>query len=132
MPAASKPDVSTKNYLTLPAGEYPCGNNLYLIVAPSGGRRWLFKYQRDGVKESMGFGAAKDVTFIEAKDMQRDRIMTGVQHGAIDFEWLLANLEIGTVPYGVDQEALGDIETFVLGPKAIYAAEAFVLGLFQL
>jgi HD superfamily phosphohydrolase len=64
--------------------------------------------------------------------MQRDRLMTGVQHGAIDFEWLLANLEIGTVPYGVDQEALGNIETFVLGPKAIYAAEAFVLGLFQL
>jgi HD superfamily phosphohydrolase len=64
--------------------------------------------------------------------MQRDRIMTGVQHGAIDFEWLLANLEIGTVPYGVDEEALGDVETFVLSPKAIYAAEAFVLGLFQL
>jgi integrase len=69
---AQKPDVSTKNYLTLPAGEYPCGNNLYLIVADTGGRRWLFKYQRNGVKESMGFGAAKDVTFIEAKDKAVD------------------------------------------------------------
>ncbi len=64
--------------------------------------------------------------------MQRDRLMTGAQHAAIDLEWLLANLEIGKVPYGVDKELLGEIETFVLGPKALHAAEAFVLGLFQL
>jgi uncharacterized protein len=64
--------------------------------------------------------------------MRRDRLMTGTQHAAIDFPWLLANLEVGEVPYGVDQEALGTVETFVLGPKAIFAAEAYVLGLFQL
>ena len=34
--------------------------------------------------------------------------------------------------YGVDQQSLGQVETFVLGPKAFYAAEAYVLGLFQL
>lgn len=33
---------------------------------------------------------------------------------------------------GVDDAQIGMIETFVLGPKAIHAAEAFVLGLFQL
>jgi hypothetical protein len=64
--------------------------------------------------------------------MRRDRLMTGTQHGAIDFEWLIANIEIGEVPYGVDEKGLGTIETFVLGPKAVYAAEAYVLGLFQL
>jgi len=64
--------------------------------------------------------------------MRRDRLMTGTQHAAIDFEWLLANLELGTVRYGVDQESLGEIDTFVLGQKAFHAAEAFVLGLFQL
>lgn len=64
--------------------------------------------------------------------MRRDRLMTGSQHAAIDFEWLLANLEIGTVEFGVDEFSVGSVETFVLGPKAIYAAEAFVLGLFQL
>lgn len=64
--------------------------------------------------------------------MQRDRLMSGTQHGAIDFEWLIANLEVGEVPYGVDQTLVGKLETFVLGPKAIYAAEAFVLSLFQL
>jgi len=64
--------------------------------------------------------------------MQRDRLMTGTQHGAIDFVWLLANLEVGQVPYGVDDQKIGEIETFVLGPKAVFAAETYVLGLFQL
>lgn len=64
--------------------------------------------------------------------MRRDRFMTGTQQGAIDFEWLLANLQIGRVKVGQDGEFLKDAETFVLGPKARMAAEAYVLGLFQL
>lgn len=64
--------------------------------------------------------------------MQRDRLMTGTQLGAIDFEWLIANLEVGSISFGVDNNPVGEIETFVLAPKAIYAAEAYVLGLFQL
>lgn len=62
----------------------------------------------------------------------RDRMMTGTQHSGIDFEWLMANLEVGTVPTGVDDSQTNDVETFVLGSKAVYAAEAYVLGLFQL
>ena len=64
--------------------------------------------------------------------MRRDRLMTGNQNSAIDFEWLLANLEIDEVSVGVDDKGDGTIETFVLGPKAIHAAESYVLGLFQL
>jgi HD superfamily phosphohydrolase len=64
--------------------------------------------------------------------VQRDRLMTGSQHGAIDFEWLLSNIEVGSVAQGVDEKAAGNIETFVLGRKALFAAEAYVLGLFQL
>jgi uncharacterized protein len=64
--------------------------------------------------------------------VQRDRLMTGTQHGAIDYEWLVANIEIGMVQAGVDEAQLKPIETFVLGPKAVYAAESYVLGLFQM
>ncbi|MBN7804831.1 HD domain-containing protein [Agrobacterium rosae] len=64
--------------------------------------------------------------------IRRDRLMSGTNHGAIDFEWLLANLKIETIPYGVDNSPLQSIETFCLGPKALFAAEAYVLGLFQL
>jgi HD superfamily phosphohydrolase len=58
--------------------------------------------------------------------------MTGTRHGAIDFDWLISNLEISDVPYGVEKKKLGALKTFVLGPKAIYAAETYVLALFQL
>ena len=64
--------------------------------------------------------------------MRRDRLMTGTHHGAIDFDWLLSNIEVGEVSYGVDEASVGNLETFVLGPKAIHAAESYLLGLFQL
>jgi len=64
--------------------------------------------------------------------MRRDRLMTGTHHGAIDFDWLLSNLEIGNASAGVDEEPINSVPTFVLGPKAVYAAETYVLGLFQL
>lgn len=64
--------------------------------------------------------------------MRRDRLMSGSEHAAIDFTWLINNLEIGTIPTGVDEQKTADVNTFVLGSKAVYAAEAYVLGLFQL
>lgn len=64
--------------------------------------------------------------------MQRDRLMTGTQLGRIDLAWLMTNLEIGDVAWGADGEQFGTKQTFVLGAKSIHAAEAYVLGLFQL
>lgn len=64
--------------------------------------------------------------------MRRDRLMTGSQHSAIDFKWLLENLEVGSVSFGEDETKTGELETFVLGKKAVFAAEAYVLALFQL
>lgn len=64
--------------------------------------------------------------------MQRDRLMTGTQTGSVDLTWLMSNLEIGEAPYGIGEQKLGTMKTFVLGPKAIHAAEAYILGLFQL
>jgi HD superfamily phosphohydrolase len=64
--------------------------------------------------------------------MRRDRLMTGTQHAGIDYEWLIENLEVGEVDNNVDETRLKPVQTFVLGRKAIFAAEAYVLGLFQL
>jgi hypothetical protein len=54
-----KPEITVKNYLSVGPGEYPCGNNLSLIVTPSGGRRWAFRYQRNGIVKKMGFGSPR-------------------------------------------------------------------------
>ena len=64
--------------------------------------------------------------------MQRDRLMTGTQLGRIDFAWLMTNLEIGDIPWGAGEDQFGTQQSFVLGEKSIHAAEAYVLGLFQL
>ena len=58
--------------------------------------------------------------------------MTGSQHAGIDFNWLVENLEVGEVPQLVDNEIAGSQKTLVLGPKASFAAESYILGLFQL
>ena len=63
--------------------------------------------------------------------IRRDPLMAGVQSGGIDFPWLIDNLEVGELPAGVDDAETGSIETFVLGPKSVMAAEAYVLALFQ-
>lgn len=64
--------------------------------------------------------------------MRRDRLMTGTQQSGIDFRWLIANLEVDRVKVGQDGKFIREEETFVLGRKAIMAAEGYVLGLFQL
>lgn len=64
--------------------------------------------------------------------MRRDRMMTGNRHSSVDFHWLVNNLEIGEVDVGVDDEPAKKIPTFIIGPKAVHAAEAYILGLFQL
>jgi uncharacterized protein len=66
--------------------------------------------------------------------------MAGTRLARIDFEWLLANLEIGELPSQVGSPNSREVEanvlprrkTLVLGPKAIYAAESFLVGLFQM
>src|ERR1019366_510161 len=51
---------------------YSCGNNLVLVVAPTGSRRWSFNYERNGIKKKMGLGSAKEVKFAEAKEIAID------------------------------------------------------------
>ncbi len=66
--------------------------------------------------------------------MRRDRLLTGVQNSGIDFTWLIHNLEVGFANTGKDTDKLPqpEVATFVIGPKAISAAETYVLSLFQL
>lgn len=88
--------------------------------------------KKDGVKSVHHAVVSSQFDADRLDYIRRDRFMAGSQHAGIDFRWLLANLEIGKVARGVDDQPLDPIETFVIGSKAVPAAEAFVLGLFQL
>jgi hypothetical protein len=65
-----------RNYLSVGPGEYACGNNLYLVVTPSGGRRRAFRYQRNSVVKKMGLGSAEaaGLKLSEAKDKAIDAL----------------------------------------------------------
>lgn len=64
--------------------------------------------------------------------VQRDRLMAGTQQGGFDLSWILANLEVDRIPYSGDGETFAEVDGLVLGNKALEAAEAYVVGLFQL
>jgi integrase len=106
--------INAKNYLTVGPGDYPCGDNLYLIVAPSGGRRWLFRYQRNAIKDSMGLGSARDVTFGDAKKK------------ALDHRRTLAN---GGDPKEVRDQARRAEACPLFGPYATAWRETYEKGL---
>ncbi|HTF78568.1 MAG TPA: integrase arm-type DNA-binding domain-containing protein, partial [Bradyrhizobium sp.] len=106
--------INAKNYLTVGPGDYPCGDNLYLIVAPSGGRRWLFRYQRKAIKDSMGLGSARDVTFGDAKKK------------ALDHRRTLAN---GGDPKEVRDQARRAEACPLFGPYATAWRETYEKGL---
>ncbi|MER9690645.1 HD domain-containing protein [Mesorhizobium sp. M0179] len=64
--------------------------------------------------------------------VRRDRLMTGAKHGGFDYSWILANLEVGSIPLAIDDETYSTVDSLVLGHKAFQAAESYVLGLFHL
>src|SRR5258707_13176429 len=106
--------INAKNYLTVGPGDYPCGDNLYLIVAPAAGRRWLFAYQRKAIKDSMGLGSARDVTFGDAKKK------------ALDHRRTLAN---GGDPKEVRDQARRAEACPLFGPYATAWRETYEKGL---
>ena len=56
--------------------------------------------------------------------IQRDRLMTGVEFGHIDCDWLLDCLEVGTVTVGTDDPV--EVPCLYLGPKGVQVAEEYL------
>lgn len=68
--------------------------------------------------------------------LRRDRLMTGTQAGAIDFDWLLEHVRVRDISVeAADEEEAGDemrVPTFCLDLKALPAAEQFLLARYTL
>jgi integrase len=52
----------------LPEGRHPDGDGLYLVVAASGARSWIFRYMFQGWRRDMGLGSFQDVSLVQARD----------------------------------------------------------------
>jgi HD superfamily phosphohydrolase len=122
-----------------------------IIRAPAGDVRLVLDtYQSDGAftEEVAGLLEAEDPTDIyhavvsssfdadRLDYLRRDRLMTGTGAGAIDFDWLMeqlrvAQVEIEAADPGGDEERV-IVPTFCLDPKALPAAEQFLLSRYTL
>jgi hypothetical protein len=56
------------NQATKP-GRYADGNGLYLVVEPSGAKRWLLRLVVNGRRRDMGLGSARLVPLAEAREL---------------------------------------------------------------
>ncbi|MEQ8964830.1 MAG: integrase arm-type DNA-binding domain-containing protein [Azospirillaceae bacterium] len=53
-------------------GRYADGNGLYLVVDPSGAKRWMLRTVVHGRRRDIGLGSARLVTLAEAREKARD------------------------------------------------------------
>ena len=61
-------------------GRYGDGDGLWLVVAPSGGKKWVYRFTANGKVTEMGLGSVKDVSLKqarEARDNQRRVLKSG-------------------------------------------------------
>jgi hypothetical protein len=49
-------------------GRYADGNGLYLVVDPSGAKRWLLRIMVQGRRRDLGLGGTKLVSLLEARE----------------------------------------------------------------
>lgn len=64
--------------------------------------------------------------------MRRDRLMSGTQQSGIDFDWLMANLDVARVPVDQDNKIVRRADSLVIREKAIVAAEGYIFSLLYL
>ena len=62
--------------------------------------------------------------------IQRDRLMTGVEYGHVDRDWLLDCLEVGSVT--IDSEEPIEVPCLYLGPKGVPVAEDYLVARYRL
>lgn len=59
--------LTARGAATTKPGQYGDGAGLYLIVSPSGARKWVFRYAIAGKVRMMGLGGANDVSLADAR-----------------------------------------------------------------
>src|SRR5215203_4170643 len=60
-------------------GRHSDGNGLYLVVDPSGAKRWLFLFRWDGKLKEMGLGGLSTTPLIQAREraLEARRVLAG-------------------------------------------------------
>jgi integrase len=60
--------LTARKVVTAKPGKYGDGGNLYLIVSPTGARKWVLRFTWHGVAREMGLGGAASVALADARE----------------------------------------------------------------
>ena len=60
--------LTARKVETAKPGKYSDGGNLYLIVSPSGARKWVLRFTWRGRAKEMGLGSASTVPLADARE----------------------------------------------------------------
>jgi integrase len=72
------------------------GGGLFLMVTPTGGKLWRFKYRYDGKQKLLAFGSYSEISLLEARkrrDEARSQLAHGIDPGAVRKAQKQANTE---------------------------------------
>ncbi|WP_363348639.1 Arm DNA-binding domain-containing protein [Methylocystis echinoides] len=64
--------LTARGAATTKSGQYSDGGGLYLIVAPSGARKWVFRFTFGSKIKMMGLGSADVVSLAKARALRDD------------------------------------------------------------
>src|SRR5664280_746770 len=89
MPKRIMPLTDMKVLKAKPAGKQVTlfdGSGLFLLVTPSGGKLWRFKYRFDGKYRLLAFGTYPEISLLDARqkrDEARRQLAKGIDPGAV-------------------------------------------------
>ncbi len=92
---------------TAKPGTYGDGAGLYLIVAPSGGRKWVYRFHWQGAPKMMGLGSADVISLAKAREL-RDEARRTLASGRnpIEVRREAAKADVGKPTFGEAADAL--------------------------
>ncbi len=64
--------LTARKVETAKPGKYSDGGNLYLVVAPRGTRKWVFRFTWRGRPKEMGLGSANAVALSDVREKAAD------------------------------------------------------------
>lgn len=62
------PGLSARKVAMAEPGKYSDGGNLYLIVSPTGSRKWVLRFTWRGKAKEMGLGGTDSVPLVDARE----------------------------------------------------------------
>ncbi len=105
--AGGKQKLTARAAATTKPGRYGDGAGLYLVVAPSGARKWVYRFTFAGKVTEAGLGAADVVSLAEARNKAHEaRKMLEAGKNPVEAKRQAAIIEAGKPTFGAIADAL--------------------------